>query len=126
MYNPTYLQSSKSPKILSVKSLYLLLGIIGFITPWILLLQFVIQHGVYTKFFFQQALANNVSTTFVTDLLISIIVFLFFSFVELKRLGLSRRWLLIYFLLTFASGLCCSFPVFLYFREQILEKKAQS
>ncbi|BAB73348.1 all1391 [Nostoc sp. PCC 7120 = FACHB-418] len=123
MYNQPYLQPSKSQKLLSIKSIYLLLAVIGFIVPWSLLLEFIIQHGLYTQFFFQQAFANNVSTTFVVDLLLSTDVFLFFAFIELKRLGFSRRWLLLYFVLTLASGLCCSLPLFLYFREQALEKK---
>ena len=71
----------------------------------------------------QQGFSNYAAAAFATDLLISALVFLCFTFVELKRLGLSRSRLIIYIAATFGIGLSCGLPLFLYFREGVLENK---
>jgi hypothetical protein len=71
--------------------------------------------------FLQRAFANNIATALTTDLLISAMTFFSFAWIELKRLGVSRLWLVVYIGLTFGVGLSCSLPFFLYRREQILE-----
>ncbi|MGB6302067.1 MAG: DUF2834 domain-containing protein [Rivularia sp. (in: cyanobacteria)] len=125
MSNTTYRnQDSASSKLFSAKSLYLLLVIIGSIAPWSLLLKFIIHNGFSVSLLIEKAFANYSSTVFVIDLLICIVTFLCFSFIELKRLGLSSNRLLIYIAATFGIGLSCSLPLFLYFREKVLEKKS--
>ncbi|AFY54128.1 Protein of unknown function (DUF2834) [Rivularia sp. PCC 7116] len=124
MSNTTYQnQTSASSKLFSAKSLYLLLVIIGSIAPWSLILEFFIQNGFSIELLIQKEFDNYAAAAFGTDLLISALVFLCFSFVELKRLGLSRSRLLIYIAATFGVGLSCSLPLFLYFREGVLESK---
>ena len=71
----------------------------------------------------QKEFDNYAAAAFGTDLLISALVFLCFSFFELKRLGLSRSRLFIYVAATFGIGLSCSLPLFLYFREGVLAGK---
>lgn len=123
MFNATDLQRQlpTSPKFMSTQSLYLLLTIVGAIAPWSVLLTFFLQNGFSLNLFFQNVFANSVSSTVAIDLLICVDVFFCFSFIELKRLGLSRRWLFIYLVATFGIGLSCSFPLFLYWRERALE-----
>jgi Terpene cyclase DEP1 len=104
------------------KSLYLVLAIIGSIAPWYWLLQDPAAL-ISPTLFLQRAVANNIATTEATDLLISATAFFCFASIELKRLGSSQRWLLLYLALTFGIGLSCSLPVFLYRREQILERQ---
>ena len=116
-------QESASGKLFSAKSLYLLLVIIGSIAPWSLLLKFFIQNGFSVELLIKQGFANYAAAAFSTDLLISALVFLCFSFFELKRLGLSRNRLIIYIAATFGVGLSCSLPLFLYFHEGALESK---
>ncbi|MGB3638820.1 MAG: DUF2834 domain-containing protein [Rivularia sp. (in: cyanobacteria)] len=124
MSNTTYQnQESVSRNLFSAKSLYLLLVIIGIIAPWSFLIKFFIQNGFSIELLIQQGFANYAAADMTTDLLISALVFLCFSFFELKRLGLSRSRLIIYIAATFGIGLSCSFPLFLYFREGVLEKK---
>lgn len=124
MSNTTYQhQVSASSKLFSAKSLYLLLVIIGSVAPWSLLLKFFIHNGFSVSLLIEKAFVNYSSTVFVIDLLICILTFLCFSFFELKRLGLSRSRLLIYVAATFGVGLSCSLPLFLYFREGVLEEK---
>jgi hypothetical protein len=123
MSNATYLQRQipTGQKFLSVKSLYLLLTIVGTIAPWSFLLKFFLQNGLAIDLFFQNAFTNSVTSAVALDLLICADVFFFFSFIELKRLCLSRRWLSIYVVVTFGIGVSCSLPLFLYWREQALE-----
>ncbi|HAA33128.1 MAG TPA: hypothetical protein DCE56_42160 [Cyanobacteria bacterium UBA8553] len=102
------------------KPLYLLLTIAGSIAPWFWLLQEPTVLLTPTLFF-QRAFANNIATALTTDLLISAIAFFCFVWIELKRLGISRLWILVYVGLTFGIGLSCALPFFLYRREQSLE-----
>ena len=107
----------------NIKSLYLLLAIAGSIAPWFWLLQDPTAL-LDPALFFQRAFANNIATAVATDLLISAIAFFCFVQIELKRLGSSGQWILLYIGLTFGIGLSCSLPFFLYRREQILEQHA--
>ena len=106
------------------KTLYLLLTVVGSIAPWFWLLQDP-SMLLSPSLFLQSAFANNIAATFTTDLLISAVAFFDFAWLELKRLGVSRLWLLLYIGLTFGVGLSCSLPFFLYRREQILEQNRQ-
>lgn len=123
MSNATYLQRQlpTSTKFLSTQSLYLLLTIVGAIAPWSVLLTFFLQNGFSLNLFLQNVFANNVASAIAIDLLICVDVFFCFSFIELKRLGLSRRWLFLYVVVTFGIGLSCALPLFLYWRERALE-----
>ena len=124
MSNTTYQnQVSAESKLFSAKSLYLLLVIIGSVAPWSFILKFVSENGFSIGLLIQKEFDNYAAAAFGTDLLISALVFLCFSFFELKRLGLSRSRLLIYIAATFGVGLSCSLPLFLYFREGVLEGK---
>lgn len=107
----------------STKSLYLLLAIVGSILPWYWLLQ---DSTVLLSpaLFFQRAFANHIAILVASDLSISAIAFFCFAWIELKRLKITRSWILIYIGLTFGIGLSCALPFFLYHREQILEHKA--
>lgn len=104
----------------AVKLVYLLLAIVGSITPWFWILQ---DPAVLLSptLLLQKAFENNVAAAVASDLLISATAFFCFVWIELKRLDVSRLWLLVYVGLTFGVGLCCALPFFLYRREQILE-----
>jgi Terpene cyclase DEP1 len=103
------------------KPLFLLLTIAGSFAPWYWLLQDPTAL-VSPILFMQKAFANNISAALSNDLLISAIAFFCFASMELKRLEVSRLWLLVYIGLTFGIGLSCSLPFFLYRREQSLEQ----
>lgn len=107
----------------SIKTLYLLLVIAGSIAPWFWLLQEPAAL-VSPTLFLQRSFANNIATALVSDLLISSSVFFAFASIDLKRLGSSRLWVLLYVGLTFGIGLSCSLPLFLYRRELIIERNS--
>jgi Terpene cyclase DEP1 len=112
---------STTPSFNSLRTLYLLLAIVGTIVPWFWLLQDPAAL-MSPSLFFQRSFANTVATAWASDLLTSASVFFIFSSIELKRLGSSRLWMLMYVGLTFGIGLCCVLPLFLYRRELILER----
>ncbi|MEG3850548.1 DUF2834 domain-containing protein [Microcoleus sp. herbarium19] len=105
----------------SMKIMYLLLAIAGAIVPWFWLLQDA-SALLSPTLFLQRAFENNVAAALTSDLLISAIAFFYFAWIELKRLGTARLWLILYIGLTFGIGLSCSLPFFMYRREQILER----
>lgn len=104
-----------------IKVVYLILTLAGSIEPWFWLLQDP-SALLSPSFFWQQAFANNIAAAVATDLLISAIAFFCFVWIELKRLNISRAWIILYIGLTFGVGLSCSLPFFLYCREQRLER----
>lgn len=114
-------QTSTTAPFVSIKSLYLLFAIAGTIAPWFWLLQ-DLTALLSPALFFQQTFANAIASTWATDLLISAAVFFCWVWIELKRLNVSRSWIILYISLTFGVGLCCSLPFFLYRREQLLER----
>jgi hypothetical protein len=105
----------------SLKTFYLILAIAGSIAPWFWLLQDPAAL-ISPPLFLKQSFANNIATAWASDLLISASVFFAFASIELKRLGSSRLWILLYIGLTFGIGLSCALPSFLYRRELILER----
>ncbi|MGJ3251355.1 MAG: DUF2834 domain-containing protein [Elainellaceae cyanobacterium] len=116
--NASTLSSSKV-----MKPLYLLLAIAGSVAPWFWLLQDPTALLTPTVFF-QRAFANPIAIALTTDLLISSTVFFCFAWIELKRLRVSRLWILVCVGLTLGVGLSCSLPFFLYRREYWLEQNA--
>lgn len=105
----------------SIKTFYLILAIAGSFAPWFWLLQDPAALMSPTLFL-QHTFANQIATAWASDLLISAIVFFTFAALELKRLSSARLWILLYVGLTFCIGLSCALPLFLYRREQILER----
>ncbi|WP_038084149.1 MULTISPECIES: DUF2834 domain-containing protein [Nostocales] len=103
-----------------MKPLYLLLTIVGLMVPWYWLLQDP-SALLSPTLFLQKAFANNITIELMGDLLIAASAFFCFAWIELKRLGISRLWILLYIGLTFGIGLSCALPFFLYWREQSLE-----
>jgi hypothetical protein len=104
-----------------MKPLYLILTISGSIAPWFWLLQDP-SALVSPTLFVEATFANNVASAWASDLLISASAFFCFAWMELKRLDISRLWLLVYIGLTFGIGLSCALPFFMYRRERILER----
>jgi Terpene cyclase DEP1 len=117
------IETSTTKAFNPIKPLFLILAIAGSIAPWFWLLQDP-NALLSPTLFLQRAFANNIATALTNDLLISAIAFFCFIWIELKRLGSSRQWILLYVGLTFGIGLSCALPFFLYRREQILELKA--
>jgi Terpene cyclase DEP1 len=106
-----------------MKTLYLLLTIVGTIAPWFWLSQ-DLPTLLSPSLFLQATFANPIASAWASDLLISAIAFFCFVWFELKRLNCAQSWFWLYVALTFGVGVSCSLPFFLYRRAQILEQKS--
>ncbi len=109
----------------SMKSAYLALTVLGFLGPNILITKVGLETGnilLYTDIpaTLQAAFANDISSAFVIDLLIAVVVFFTWSFVECKRLKMKAPWLI--WAITMLFGLSGALPLFLYQRELQLER----
>lgn len=101
------------------KNVYLVLALIGLFAPYWFLFQFLGANGLDMPLLVGQLFANNISTFFAIDLVISIIVFWIYLFAEADRLQMKNSWL--YLLASLTVGLSFALPLFLYFREGKLE-----
>jgi hypothetical protein len=102
------------------KTIYLAFAVIGLIIPYYFLFSFLGENGFNIPLLIQQLFANQISTFFAVDLIISIIVFWFYLYSEAVKLNM-KNWRL-YILASLTVGLSFALPLFLYFREQQIEK----
>jgi uncharacterized protein DUF2834 len=100
------------------KNIYLVLALLGLLIPYYFLFKFLGASGMNISLLVQQLFANNISTFFAVDLVISILVFWIFIFAEANKLRMKNSWL--YFLASLLVGLSFALPLFLYFRESKL------
>ena len=98
-----------------MKRLYLFLAVIGFVLPYYFFVSFLIENGFDLTLLFDQLFANDISTFFAVDLIITAIVFLIFMVQESRRYQMGNRW--VYIVATLVVGPSFAFPLFLYFRE---------
>jgi hypothetical protein len=78
-----------------MRKLYLLLAIVGLVLPYYFFISFLIVNGLDLQLFSSQLFANNISTFFVVDLVITAIVFWAFLYQEAevadgKLVGIHR------------------------------------
>lgn len=104
---------------MKLKTLYLILCVIGAVLPYWQFLPWVSQNGLSMALFFHQLFANRISSFFGLDVLVSAAVLVVFMRSESSRLRITGRWLPILALLL--VGVSLAFPMFLYMRERKLE-----
>jgi len=105
------------------KTIYLTLAFIGLLVPYYFLFEFLGANGLDIPLLIQQLFANNISTFFAVDLVISIIVFWIYMIAEANKLEMENWWL--YLLASLTVGLSFALPLFLYFRELKLYSTAR-
>jgi hypothetical protein len=103
------------------KYLYLLLCVAGTILPYWWFVPFLREHGLDLRLFLQQLFATQISGFFAMDVLVSTVVLWVFVLAEGRRLGIQRLWLPL--AASFAVGVSLGLPLFLYLREQKLERQ---
>ena len=109
-----------------MKTLYLLLAVVGFIIPTIFVSIESFETGnilLYTNpaATITGMFANRISTIFMIDLLMVVMVFFIWSYSESKKHGVKRIGLV--WLLTLLFGLAGGLPLFLYLKRTIATKK---
>ena len=101
------------------KNIYLVLALLGLLIPYYFLFKFLGSNGLNISLLVQQLFANNISTFFAVDLVISILVFWIYMFEEANKLQMKNSWL--YLLASLLVGLSFALPLFLYFRARKME-----
>ena len=109
-----------------MKTIYLLLSVVGFIIPTIFVTIESIETGNILLYANPAAtingmFANRISTIFMIDLLMVVMVFFIWSYSESKKHGVKRIGLV--WLLTMLFGLAGGFPLFLYLKERTVANK---
>ena len=105
---------------MKLKTIYLLLCVIGIAVPYWQFIPWVAQHGLNLRLLVQELFANRISTFFGLDVILSSIVLVVFMRAESSRLKIPRRWLPVLAVLT--VGVSLALPLFLYMRERTLEE----
>jgi len=100
------------------KTIYLVSAVLGLLLPYYFLFAFLGAHGFDLPLLIQQIFANQVSTFFAVDLIISIFIFWFYTYHEATKLKMKSWW--VYILASLTVGLSFALPLFLYFREKQL------
>ena len=106
-----------------MRKIYLIGAILGTIIPYSFFFQFLANNGLDISLFVKQMFGTPIAAFFVMDVLISALVLWAFVFSEGRRLGMKNLW--VYVLSTLVVGVSLALPLFLYFREGILEGKAR-
>ena len=108
-----------------MKKAYLILSIIGFILPNFFVMQESISSGNVLLWLDPGAtlaamFGTTISTAFIVDLLLVVIVFFVWTYYEAKKLSINNiGWL---WMFTMLFGLACTFPYFLYLSASKLER----
>jgi hypothetical protein len=104
----------------SRKNIFLIFTLVGVLVPYYFFFKFLGGNGFDIPLLVGQLFANDISTFFAVDLVVSIVVFWIYMISEADKLQMKNRWL--YILASLTVGLSFALPLFLYFRERQLKK----
>ena len=99
-----------------MKTLYLVLAIVGAVLPYVFFVQHFSSEGVSLSRFVTALFPNGAAGGFTADLLITSVVFWIFMFHQRNRDNGPRPILFIG--LNLLIGLSCALPAYLYARER--------
>ena len=105
---------------MKAKHVYLMLCLLGTILPYSQFILFLRDHGLDLRLFFQQLFSNPVGGFFGWDVIVSTLVLWAFAFFEGRRVGLKHLWAP--FVASLTVGVSLGLPLFLYLREERLER----
>lgn len=105
---------------MKLKTLYLLLCVVGTVLPYSQLIPFLSANGLNIPLLVDQMFANRVAGFFGLDVIVSSIVLWVFVFYEGRRNGIKHLWAPI--VANLAVGVSLGLPLFLYMRETQLDK----
>lgn len=103
-----------------LQTTYLILCILGTVLPYSQFVPFLIEHGLDLKLFYNQLFANQISSFFGMDLIVSSLVLWVYVFWEGTRLGMKNLW--IYIASNLLVGVSLGLPLFLLMRQRQIEE----
>lgn len=98
-----------------MKTFYLAAMLLGTLIPWFFFTSFFMQHSFDLSLFITQLFGDNAAAGFSSDVLISIVVFLIWSYRDAKRFHVRLWWMVL--LACCSVGLSLALPLYLYLRE---------
>ena len=98
-----------------MKTLCLVLFVLGCALPLSQLVPWVAAHGVDPALFLREMFANRISGFFALDVIVSAVVVLCWIATERRQLGLRHAWLPV--LATLFIGVSAGLPLLLYMRR---------
>ncbi|MFN8383723.1 MAG: DUF2834 domain-containing protein [Anaerolineales bacterium] len=104
----------------NLKIFYIISAILGTVIPWVFFAQFFIKEGFNLSVIIQNLFANGAAGGFSADVLISIVIFLVWSFADAKKHTIQNWWLVLP--ASFTVGLSLALPLYLILRLQADEK----
>ncbi len=99
-----------------MKRIYLILTIIGAITPYIFFMPFFAANGFDLIAFLSQLFANGPASGFTVDLLISSFVFWLWAYLDSRQHDVKKWWLIIP--ANLLVGLSMAMPLYFYLRAK--------
>ena len=103
-----------------LKTAYLVLCVAGTVLPLSQFSKFLLSEGVNVNAFFGQLFANDVSSFFGFDLIVSSLVLWLFVFTEGSRLKMKNLW--VYVASNLLVGVSLALPLFLLMRHRKIEE----
>jgi hypothetical protein len=105
---------------MKLKSIYLVLCVVGVVLPYWQFVPWVAANGLQLPLLFQQLFSNRIGGFFGMDVLVSSVVLVVWLRAESARTQMRGRWLPVLALVT--VGVSLALPLFLYMRELKLEQ----
>ncbi len=106
------------------KHVYAILAVIGTVLPLWAFFPFLREHGFAPGTFFQQLFSTPVSSFFGTDVIVSAVVLWVLVSVDGRRVGMRYLWVPI--MASLMVGVSLGLPLFLYMREDLVERTARA
>ncbi len=103
---------------------YAVAAVIGTVVPWIFFGSFVAAEGLDLPLFVRELFANGPAAGFSSDVVISIGVFWVWSWLDSRRHGIGRWWLVVPS--GFSVGLSLALPLYLFVRAGEVEESTRA
>ncbi|MFY9621095.1 MAG: DUF2834 domain-containing protein [Pyrinomonadaceae bacterium] len=100
---------------MKAKHLYLLLCVIGTVLPYWFLVPFLREHGLDLRLIGEQLFANQISSFFGMDVIVTTVCLWIFIYFEGRRVRMKNLWAPVIASLT--VGVSLGLPLFLFLRE---------
>lgn len=107
-----------------LRHLYLLLFVVGTIVPLMQFWPWFWEHGLDLQLFFNELFSTRIGGFFGVDVMISAVVLSIFAIVESARAKIKYAgWTVAAVIIaTLLAGVSSGFPLFLFFRQQHLDR----
>ena len=105
---------------MKARHFYLVCCVLGLVLPYSQFVPWLLEHGLNVTFFFRELFANLISAFFAMDVIVSVIVLIWFIQTEGKRLRVRLLWLPT--IGTLIVGVSFGLPLFLFLRQMTLDR----